>query len=937
MYGCGSDGPSQGVKGASDAEIEGSKGNVSHQRKGAYKVLGRATAITAALVLCLALVAGAGTTGKIAGRVTDNSGNPLIGATVMIVGTSFGAMTDANGEYFIINLEPGTYNLAANMVGMAGSTVNGIQVSADLTTRMDFTLNTTTVGSTVIQVTDQRGLILRDVTTSIHVVGRDEIKTMPVAGIQDVVNRQAGATDRGGLHMRGGRSGEVAYLVDGISQIDPVNNVFNSDIPMSAISETSMMTGGFGAEYGNAQSGVIQIITREGGNTYTGEIEVNGNDWQALGFEDGRVWQSRRAGAGPFSESLINAEAAIGGPEPFTSFLLPAMGINVPGDTRLFLSGEFQEIGGGEDGRYGYQFGDWRTQYSGNAKLTIRPNSRTKINLTGYLLDRTGGWNTGDYWLWSRLETPYISEGDTVEAGNALYSCPTRFWLNYSYGIGLTQTLSDATFMEFKVNQYSTNFDYKIRDEEGGWYGEDFTLDQWLAETPSRTQDADGFYRSGRSRYSWSDTYSNVASARFDVTSQINQQHQLKAGIEGRYYDLYDFTIDTASGGNIYVSNYHAFPNSGAVYLQDKMEYRGMIVNAGLRFDYFDPNFDEYPADPSNPVIPGTSPGDPDHIVNPIEVPIKYHLSPRVGFSHPITEQDVLHFTYGHYFQMPMLDNLYSGSDYDLSGSFPLVGNPDLEPEQTVSYEVGVKHQFDDYTLMDVTGFYKDITGLVDTEKNYFTMVDAYDRYINGDYGNVRGAEFSIMRRPSGFFSASANYTYQVAKGKSSGATQNYTYLWAGWVIPKREAFLNWDQRHSVNADFDFRIPQGEGPRIGNYPILEGFGVTLTFSYGSGFPYTQDSQGTASPEINGRRFPWTMDTDLRVNRTIWAGPLTMDVYCWIRNVFDRRNITGAYDIAYYDSDLDGDGRPDHDPSGSVHTPYFYSRPRMIRFGFGLEW
>lgn len=905
-------------------------------------MLGRATAITAALVLCLALVAGAGTTGKIAGRVTDTSGNPLIGATVMIVGTSFGAMTDANGEFFIINLEPGSYNLAANMVGMASSTANGVSVSADLTTRMDFVLNITTVGSTVIQVTDQRGMILRDVTSSMHVVGRDEIKTLPVAGIQDVVNRQAGATDRGGLHMRGGRTGEVAYLVDGVAQQDATTNTFNSDIPMSAVSETSVMTGGFGAEYGNAQSGIVQIITREGGNAYTGELEVSGNDFQALGMEDGWTWQSNRGDAGPFSEARLNAEAAIGGPEPITSYLLPAMGVSVPGDVRLFLSGEFLEIGGGEENRYQYQFNGWSTQYSGNAKLTIRPTPRTKINFTGYVMDRVGGWSD---WAWNRFETPYIDTdsgsstyGDTLAWGQDIrFGLPTRFWLNTSLGVNLTQTLSDATFMELKVNQYVSDFSYKIRNSDMTWLGEDWTEEDWLGYTPSRTVDPDGFYRQGASRMAWGDTRSSTSSVRFDITSQVNQQHQLKAGLEGRYYDVFDYSVDTASGGNIYLNRYHAFPNSGAVYFQDKMEYRGMVVNAGIRFDYFDPNFDEYPADPSNPVMPGTTPDDPDHIINPIEVPMKYHLSPRVGFSHPITERDVLHFTYGHYFQMPMLDRLYNGSSYDLSGAFPLIGNVDLEPEETIAYEVGVKHQFDDYTLMDVTGFYKDITGLVDTEKNFYSAVDSYDRFINGDFGNVRGAEFTLMRRPTGFFSASASYTYQVAKGKSSGATQNYSYLWSGWVIPKRESYLDWDQRHSFNADLDFRIPQGEGPRIGDYPILEGFGTSVVFNYGSGFPYTQSSQGTASPQLNGHRYPWTLDTDVRVNRTIWAGPLTMDVYCWVINVFDRRNITTIDDIAWYDADQDGDGTPDHDPGGAQHNPYVYSRPRMIRFGFGLEW
>jgi len=896
----------------------------------------RATAISLALILCIALTATAGTTGKIAGRVTDQSGQPLVGAAVLVTGTPYGAMTDANGEYFIINLQPGSYNLKAQMVGMAASEANGVEVIADMTTRMDFRLNPEAVGTTVIEVRDQRGMILRDVTTSVHVVGRDEIRTMPVAGITDVINRQAGSVDRGGLHMRGGRSGEVVYLVDGVAQVDPTSNVFNSDIPMSAVAETSVISGGFGAEYGNAQSGVINIVTREGGNAYTGSVDFNGNDWELLGLADSTHWQDSYYEAGPFSEARANVEGSIGGPEPITSYLLPAMGVRVPGDTRLFLSGEFLQTGGGEENRYEYQFNNWREQTSINAKLTLRPTARTRMNLTYYVMDRTAGFSL---WNYSRCEDDYIdpSSGDTIQGTDVRYILPTRFWNNYSYGFGLTQTMSDATFLEFKINQYQARFQYRIRDEEGGWLGEGYSMDDWLDYTPSRINDTDGFARSGASRYAWNDTRSTISTARVDITSQVTPQHQLKAGLEGSYYDVFDYSVDTASGGNIYLNRYHAFPNSGAAYIQDKMEYRGMIVNAGLRFDYFYPNFDEYPGDPTNPVTPGTTPDDPDHIINPIDVPAKYHLSPRIGFSHPITERDVLHFTYGHYFQMPMFDRLFYGSTYDLSGAFPLIGNVDLEPEQTIAYEVGVKHQFDDITLLDVTGFYKDITGLVDTERNFYSAVDFYDRYINGDYGNVRGAELSLMRRPSGFWSVSGNYSYQVAKGKSSGATQNYSYLWAGWVLPKRESYLDWDQRHTANVNLDFRVPQGEGPRLGGWPFLEGFGASFTWNWGSGFPYTQDNQGTASPQINGRRMPYTMSADVKINRTIWAGPVTLDVYAWVMNVFDRQNIANIEEIAWYDADQDGDGRPDHDPTGSLHNPYVYSRPRMIRFGLGLEW
>ena len=920
----------------------------------------KATLLSIALVLFVALSATAGTTGKIAGRITDGSGEPLIGATVMVVGTSYGAMTDANGEYFIINLQPGEYDVQARMVGMQDQTKTGVSVIVDQTSPLNFSLSQGTVGETFIQVSGSRDAILFNTSESVSVVGRDEIRTLPVAGIADVINRQAGATNRGGLHMRGGRSGEVVYLVDGVAQIDPTNNVFNSDIPMSAVAETSIISGGFGAEYGNAQSGVVNIVTREGSGSYHGEISANGNDWEALGLASDWHWggvdpaqpdsEWRWSNVGPFSEARINTEASIGGPEPITSYLLPAMGINVPGEMRLFVVGEYLQIGGGRDGRYGYGFNDWQTSYTGNVKLTYKPNPRTKINLTGYYMDRESGFGL---WDWNRFETPYIDTdpesedyGDTLYWGrNILYGLPTRFWNNYSVGVSVTQTLSDATFMEIKLNQYQAAFDYRIMNDpeatapnlQTEWLGEDWSWDDWQNYTPSRNLDTDGFYRQGASRYAWNETRSTTSTFRTDVTSQVNQEHQLKAGIEGKYYDIFDYGIDTASGGNIYANRYHAFPNSGAAYIQDKMEYRGMIVNAGLRFDYFDPNFDDYPADPTNPVTPGTQPGDPDHIINPVSVPVKYHLSPRVGFSHPITERDVLHFTYGHYFQTPAFDRMYRGADFDLSGAFPQVGNPDLSPEETISYEVGVKHQFDDITMLDVTGYYKDITGLVDMQKNFFSAVDAYDIFINGDYGNIRGAEFTLQRRPSNFWAGSVNYTYAVAMGKSSGATQNYTYLWAGWIIPKKESYLDWDQRHSVNAEFDFRIPQGEGPRIGDSPFLEGFGVHLSWNYGSGFPYSEANQGTAQPSINGSRYPWTMMTTLKVNKTFWIGDVILDAYCQVNNLFNRHNIDTIADPAWYDADMDGDGQPDHDPTGQMDNPYVFSRPRMIRFGLGVEW
>jgi outer membrane receptor protein involved in Fe transport len=916
-----------------------------------------------ALLLFVSLTATAGTTGKIAGRVTDIDGNPLVGATVMVVGTSYGAMTDPNGEYFIINLQPGVYDLQSRMVGMGEQTKEGASVIVDMTTRMDFVLNPQAVGSTVITVTDQRGMILRDVTSSVSVVSRDEIRTMPVAGIADVVNQQAGAINDGQLHMRGGRNGEVSYVVDGVTQNNPNGNGTDQSLPLSAVAETSITSGGFGAEYGNAQSGIINVVTREGGNDFTGSIGMNGNDFSALGLAEdwtwgypGSWWAGRQfdgnegrpirefAGNKPaaFAEARLAAEVSLGGPEPITQILLPAMGLDVGADVRFFGSFKWLQNGGGRDGNYGYYLNQGSEQINGNLKLTIKPNPRTKINLSGYYRDLDWGLYSGDAnygWYYALFEESYVDplSGDTLPGNDIRTALPDRYTENYSMGFALTQTLSDASFLEFKLNQYEASEERRILDPEGGFLGDGFTTEDWLNYTPSRVRDSEGFYHSGASRFAWYDMRSTTSTARLDVTSQVNQQHQLKFGVEGKYYDVYEYRVDTASGGNIYLSDWHVFPNSASAYLQDKMEYRGMIVNAGLRFDYFDANYDDYPADLTDPINPGTSSEDPDHIRNPVSVSAKYHLSPRLGFSHPITERDVLHFTYGHYFQIPDFSNMFDGANFDLSGAYPQVGNPDLAPEETIAYEVGVKHQFDDLTLLDVTGYYKDITGLVDMQKNYFTVVDAYDLFINGDYGNVRGAEFSLMRRPSNFISFSANYTYAIAKGKSSSATQNYTYAWAGWVIPKRESFLDWDQRHTVNANFSFNIPRGEGPVWGGTRFLQGLGLSLDWSYGSGLPYNSSGQGTADPEINGARMPFTMDTTARLNKLWWIGDTSLNVYVWVTNLFDRTNVFAIRDTAWYDADQDGDGVPDHDPRSAAGQADAYDRRRQIRFGIDFEW
>ncbi|MCK5063676.1 MAG: TonB-dependent receptor plug domain-containing protein, partial [Candidatus Fermentibacteraceae bacterium] len=377
------------------------------------------------------------------------------------------------------------------------------------------------------------------------VIGTDEIRTMPVAGIIDIVEFQTGVTDCGSrrgeisafsggsqnaeiiktsalsassehnLHFRGGRRGEMLYIIDGVTHIDPIDNTFSSYIPLSSIYETTVITAGFNAEYGNAQSGIVDIVSREGGSSYHGGISLSGNDWETIGLASDWIWHRRT----PWGNAELNSEALLSGPEPISAYLLPAIGVNLPGEIRFFAAGEFSETGGGEEGRYGYGFDDWSTSYSGNMKLTYRPAPRTRINITGYYLDKTSGWfGIGDYWAWSRFEETYIDNeygsgtyGDTLALGsNILYALPTRFRENYSVGLDITHTLSDDVSIDIRLNRFQSSFEYRIRNDPDGpfyteWLGENFTEEDWLNYSPERTIDYDGFYREGTNRFVWNE------------------------------------------------------------------------------------------------------------------------------------------------------------------------------------------------------------------------------------------------------------------------------------------------------------------------------------------------------------------------------------------------------------------------------------------------
>ena len=398
-----------------------------------------------------------------------------------------------------------------------------------------------------------------------------------------------------------------------------------------------------------------------------------------------------------------------------------------------------------------------------------------------------------------------------------------------------------------------------------------------------------------------------------EFVSQVTLNHKLSTGLELKDYNLTNFWPPDRYG---YAEYYTVKPREISVYLSDKMEYPGAIVNAGIRMEYFMPN-SEYPGDETDPTWTSDDYDDwngdgvdeqyqgwkdaaglYEHslletdkqgiVIRPIKDPHKAEnklvFAPRLGISHPITDRAMLYFNYGRYYQRPALQYMFRNITYNMGGGFPIVGYPNLDPELTTSYEVGVRYQLTTLSMIEAKGFYKDIFGLTDTRPIYWTVSDWYTTYYNRDYGNVRGFELILLRRSPGLFFGELNYTYSVAKGKSSSVGQGYITEWSGNIVPTFESYLEWDQRHTFNANVNLSY--------------KNFLATMAANFGSGTRYTRPEQGRIVVE-NTETYPWYMTSNMRVSYKLKLGKYNANLFLYITNLFDLQRFRQVNDLNWY--------------------------------------
>ena len=843
----------------------------------------------------------AGTTGKIAGVVKDAStGELLSGCTMMIEGTTLGGASNAQGEFFIINVRPGRYTVRATMIGYKDYRVTNIQVVVDLTTHVDFLMKATTLGVEEIIVTADRPLVEKDVTSKLSVISSDEIINMPVANIQDIIATKAGFTTdaEGEIHVRGGRTGEIAYMIDGMYVEDPLYGGNNSMMNKDAIEEIMVLSGTFNAEYGDAMSSIVNIVTKEGGEKYHGKVEytspmLNQSPYRqkdAFGKGVDSYLYTSKSETDSMKFDPLNLKIPLNG--------MLNLSLNGPfpliPDLTFFVSGRYKN----EDSYLPHGY-NW--ERDGFAKLTYRYSPMMKLSLSSQM--------TGNTYQKYNHKWKYLSDHQSHTEKNT-----NRF------GVTVTHTVSSSLFYTAQISQFVNTLKVQVGNKRP---------QEYVRRQTGKTVD---FYVSGDDAQ-YTDDKSTTVSGKVDATFQANQNNQFKSGFEIKSYRIQVHEEEEPwPSGKQYKDRYDRSPIEGAAYLQDKIEYDYLIINLGLRYDYVDPKATMWPNirrfgsfDSTNNWIPAK-----EEKVSP-----KTQLSPRIGLAHPITDRAVLHFSYGHFFQNPDFNSLYYNQNKDLSTSMPLVGNPGVKAQKTVAYEIGIKNKLSENWSLDVSAWYKDITDLLSTFQVTYLSQD-YVVFYNSDYAGIKGIDVTLNKRYSNYFSTSIDYTLSVAKGNNSQPRGGYFSALDKEEIPHQEYYLDFDQRHDVAVNLNLNIPKEQGPEIAGMKPLSDCNVNFLFQAGSGLPYTPYVDPTVRIDVNSARMPWTSTVGLRMIKKIWFSDIATSVFLEITNLLNMQNVRYVNSRTGKPFDTGQSGLVGSTPDAD-HNPNSVGPPRMITAGVQIIW
>ena len=952
------------------------------------------------------------TTGKLSGSVSDEDKNSLYGVNVLIQDTYYGAASDEDGLFYIINVPPGSYTVRFDIIGYKSIEVQDVSISVNKTTRLDVNLEETTVEGEVVFVKASKLSTKKDQSGTIKNISEKQIEILPIKDVSSIVSMQAGVVDG---HFRGGRDTEVTYLVDGVRTDDTFSrNAQTVYLEPSVLKDLEVITGTFNAEYGRAMSGVVNQVTKDGGsefessfssryeNYFTGNshifpgidnLDINLNQDYSMQFS-GPIVEDKLTfflnyryqdnlghlngydyfNSGDYSnfnaDSTFNYYSEHSGSHVMNDYCSNSNGAELLDPvTRETINDNLQC----------QEYGDCEVIYSeiiynGTYSEIMHSNSSYMItaDMCSNDIFESSSQNSG-YFLTTRFIPAQIrSKVDNQIAMNNFISSsylskisfrpigPLKIslmhtqnnyeghWYNHFYKYSpdsRSTNHNNNNFTSLFINYMFTQsafFDLKFSNNKKSDYSyvyENPFDSRYVSDFFSRSESS--FLQGGHDKNHDTKILEDF-SVKFDLNWQADPINNIKFGLDYVAHDLLinNYTIrDSSLTDNAYTpyidkgvrssysEEYDIICYEFSGYFQDKMEFSDMVLNFGLRYDMFDPNT-IYPSDYRNPAndIIGVEQSDT------LAAEIKHQISPRFALSYQVGQAALLRFSYGHFFQMPPLYAMYSNSDWLISPNnyATILGNPNLEAEKTVNYELGFWQEINRDMGVEVVLFYKDIYNLLSTKTITTYNTVKYGLYSNKDYGNVRGLEL-VYDYNAGPISIVANYTFQYTRGIADSPTSSFSREGANQDPITKLIPLNWDQRHTMNVTAGYNTKK--------------YGATLSVFYNSGSAYTFEPI-SENPLANVNLLPnnsykpsnYTINLSSYYNLFKTGSRITFEVY----NLFDTLNEYGvnsqtgrAYSAILNEADIASFRSNYTTIEDTYQDPNSYSAPRSIKIG--IEW
>jgi hypothetical protein len=848
-------------------------------------------------------------TGSISGRVIDKAnGHAIPFASVTIPAARKGGLTDSEGAYTISGLAPGAYDVKVQFLGYKPADPINVTVVAGKTATANFTLvNVVVKEEKVTEVSAQRKLVESKQAATVRTVTAGDIRNMSVSTVSDVLHQQAGiSTEADQIHVRGGRSDETVFVVDGVTNRDLVTGQSTAgQLNARSVQEVNVRTGGFDVKQGNAISGVVEITMKEGGDRLEGGLTTS------TGSFGSRSWQGQ-----------------IGGPDKVWTPILRRLGVRVPGtlSSIIDVSGSFYET------RYAYMNaadGDLNLLQRTIAPPVLHPrlHSTYEDSFFGHKYRYDNSWSPSEenHWAlrygltWKPVVSDKVSLSFSkrldIDQGftrtgltvNGNETDPVYPWAwnhridhagtflddNVQTNLAWRHTMSTTGWSELRLSRY---FTARREDVDGKMWWEYEEPDDRGAFPLTDPRRDDPFFDTGDA-YSWQDRRSNIW-ALGGLTTTRYGHNEVELGFDHQWQTVQRLSIEypwdydpNGLGRNHDLWVVH--PWLGDLYIRDLLEFEGFKANVGLRADYWviGREAEQALADSSRANIASSERSEFFHDTQSLfGRRMKIHFSPRVMVSHPISEESKFFFNYGQFTQIPQYQLVYAKLKSISSESFPVQGNPNLNPKISVNYEVGGEHQFSPVSAMNVTFFVRDVydyPAATRVDPVAGSNIESYFIYLNGHFSRSKGAEIVVEKRPSHHWSGKLSYSYQQTRGKSGNPNQDLAIQEIGGSNETRlsEVFVGWNRPHKLSANFDLRFDK-DAPR--HWGLLKQSGFNLFIQGQSGRPYTPQPYGphqdNAVYSANGL---FQLTTDLKINHWYRAGSRRFDLSLSGTNIFNN--------------------------------------------------